>query len=134
MRGAIGILAVLCVLAVAAAGAAPTPAAAARPSLKIGEQQLSETGLKVKLSCEAAPCEGTVTLVEVAAGKKAKTVLAQGTYSIPAGHQKSVTAKLTARGRSLLRSILKGKANPVAARLTATVAGGATQTQSLKFP
>jgi hypothetical protein len=129
MRRVIGLLTMVCVLALAAS------AAAAKPSLKIGDLKLSEGGLKVTLSCNRAACKGTLRLTEIPASKVSpKIVLAKGPYTVAAGHQKTVTAKLTTQGRSLLASLLKGKGKPVPAKLTATVTGGATQSQTLKFP
>ncbi len=129
MRRAIGLLAMVCVLAFAAS------ASAAKPTLKIADLKLSGSGLTVTLSCQGAPCKGALRLTEVPASKKAsRIVLAKGPYTVAPGHQKTVTAKLTAQGHSLLASLLKGKGKPVPAKLTATVTGGATQSQSLKFP
>jgi hypothetical protein len=129
MRRVIGLLTMVCVLALAAS------AAAAKPSLKIGDLKLSEGGLKVTLSCNGAPCKGGLRLTEVPASKKSPTiVLAKGPYRVASGHQKTVTAKLTPEGHSLLTSLLKGKGKPVPAKLTATVTGGATRSQTLQFP
>lgn len=61
-------------------------------------------------------------------------MLAKGPYTVAVGRQKTVTAKLTAKGQALLSSLLKGKGKPVPAKLTATVTGGATQSQTLQFP
>jgi hypothetical protein len=129
MRRAIGLLAMVCVFALAAS------ASAAKPILKIADLKLSGSGLTVTLSCKGAPCKGTLRLTEVPLSKKApRTVLAKGPYTVAAGHQKTVTAKLTPQGHSLLATLLKGKGKPVPAELTATVTGGATQSQALKFP
>jgi hypothetical protein len=129
MRRVIGLLTMVCVLALAAS------AAAAKPSLKVGDLKLSEGGLKVTLSCNGATCKGDLRLTEIPTSKKSpKIVLAQGPYAVSAGHQKTVTAKLTAQGQALLTSLLKGKGKPVPAKLTATVTGGATQSQTLHFP
>jgi hypothetical protein len=129
MRRAIGLLAMVCVLVLAAS------ASAAKPALKIADLKLSGSGLTVTLSCQGASCKGALRLTQIPASKKApRTVLAKGPYKVAAGHQKTVTAKLTAKGRSLLAALLKGKGKPVPARLTAIVTGGATQSQSLKFP
>jgi len=129
MRRGIGLLTMVCVLAFAAS------AAAAKPSLKIGDLNLSEGGLKVTLSCNGGTCKGGLLLTEVPASKKSPgIVLAKGPYSVTAGHQKTVTAKLTSQGHSLLASLLKGKGKPVPAKLTAAVTGGATRSQTLNFP
>ena|ERR1700761_9155827 len=129
MRRVIGLLAVVCVLALAA------NAAAAKPSLQIGGLKLSGGGLDVTLSCKGGTCKGGLRLTEITAGKKNPAiVLAKGPYSVAAGHQKTVTAKLTSKGQALLASLLKGKGKPVPAKLTATVTGGATQSQTLQFP
>jgi hypothetical protein len=129
MRRVIGLLVLVCALALAAS------AAAAKPSLQVGQLQLSGSALKVSLSCQGAPCKGTMTLTKTGAKKSSpKVVLAQAPYSVPSGRTKSVTVKLTAKGTSLLNAILHGKAKPTPATLTATVTGGATQTQSVKFP
>lgn len=128
MRRVIGLLAVVCVLVLAAS------AAAAKPSLKIGDLKLSAGGLNVTLSCDGATCKGALRLTEVSSGKSSGLVLAKGPYRVAPGHQKTVTAKLTTQGHALLTSLLKGKGKPVPAKLTATVTGGATQSQSLKFP
>jgi hypothetical protein len=129
MRRAIGLLAMVCVLALAAS------AAAANPSLKIGDLKLSEGGLKVTLSCKGGTCKGGLRLTETPASKKGPPiVLAKGPYTVAVGHQKTVTAKLTTQGHALLTSLLKGKGKPVPAKLTATLTGGATQSQSLQFP
>jgi hypothetical protein len=125
MRRAIGLVAVVCVLALAAS------ASAATPSLKIAGVKLSGGGLGVTLSCKRATCKGSLRLTK-ASGKS--VVLAQGPYSVASGHQKTVTAKLTPEGSALLTALLKGKGKPVAAKLTATVTGGKSQSQSLKFP
>jgi hypothetical protein len=129
MRRAIGLLAMVCLLALAAS------ASAAKPTLKIADLKLSGSGLTVTLSCQGAPCKGALRLTQIPASKKApRTVLAKDPYSVAAGHQKAVTAKLTSQGQSLLASLLRGKGKPVPAKLTATVTGGATQSQTLKFP
>jgi hypothetical protein len=129
MRRGIGLLTMLCVLAFAAS------AAAAKPSLKIGDLKLSEGGLKVTLSCNGGTCKGGLRLTEIPASKKSPTiVLAKGPYRVASGHQKTVAAKLTSQGHSLLASLLKGKGKPVSAKLTATVTGGSTQSQTLQFP
>jgi hypothetical protein len=129
MRRVIGLLTMVCVLALAAS------AAAAKPTLKIGDLKLSEGGLKVTLSCNGAPCKGDLRLTETPASKnRPKVVLAKGPYKVAAGQQKTVTAKLTTKGQALLTSLLKGKGKPVPAKLTATVTGGATQSQTLQFP
>jgi hypothetical protein len=129
MRRVIGLLTVVCVLALAAS------AAAAKPSLTIGDLKLSGGGLKVTLSCNGATCKGALRLNEIPASKKSPTVvLAKGPYTVASGHQKTVTAKLTSQGQSLLTSLLKGKGKPIPAKLTATVTGGATQSQALQFP
>lgn len=129
MRRVIGLLAVVCVLVLAAS------AAAAKSSLKIGDLKLSAGGLNVTLSCKGSPCKGALRLTEVSTGKKSPgLVLAKGPYRVSPGHQKTVTAKLTPQGQALLTSLLKGKGKPVPAKLTATVTGGATQSQSLNFP
>jgi hypothetical protein len=129
MRRVIGLLTMVCVLALAAS------AAAAKPSLKIGDLKLSEGGLKVTLSCKGGTCKGGLRLTEITASKKSPgIVLAKGPYRVAAGHQKTVTAKLTTQGQSLLTSLLKGKGKPVPAKLTATVTGGSTQSQTLQFP
>jgi hypothetical protein len=130
MRRAIGLLAMVCVLAFAAG-----TAVAATPALKIAAVRLDGAGLKVTLSCKGATCKGALRLTEVPASKKApRVVLAKAPYAVSAGHQKTVNAKLTPQGHALLASLLKGKGKPVPAKLTATVTGGATQSQSLKFP
>ena len=129
MRRVIGLLTVVCVLAVAAS------AAAAKPSLKIGDLKLSAGGLSVTLSCKGGTCKGSLRLTEIPASKKSPTiVLAKGPYRVAPGHQKTVTAKLTTQGQALLTSLLKGKGKPVPAKLTATLTGGATQSQTLQFP
>jgi hypothetical protein len=129
MRRAIGLLAMVCVLALAAS------ASAAKPTLKIADLKLSSGGLTVTLSCQGAPCKGALRLTQIPASKKApRTVLAKGPYKVAPGHDKTVTAKLTTEGKTILASLLKGKGKPVPAKLTATVTGGATQSQSLKFP
>jgi hypothetical protein len=129
MRRGIGLLTMVCVLALAAS------AAAAKPSLKIGDLKLSEGGLKVTLSCKGGTCKGGLRLTEIPASNKSPgIVLAKGPYSVTAGHQKTVTAKLTTQGQALLTSLLKGKGKPVPAKLTATVTGGATRSQTLQFP
>jgi hypothetical protein len=129
MRRGIGLLTMVCVLAFAAS------ATAAKPSLKIGDLNLSEGGLKVTLSCKGGTCKGGLRLIEIPASKKSPTVvLAKGPYKVASGHQKTVTAKLTPKGQALLTSLLKGKGKPVPAKLTATVTGGATQSQTLQFP
>jgi hypothetical protein len=131
MRRAIGLLTVVCVLALAASAAA----AAAKPSLKIGDLKLSAGGLKVTLSCKGGACKGGLRLTEKPASKKSPTiVLAKGPYKVAASHQKTVTAKLTPEGQALLASLLKGKGKPVPAKLTATLIGGVTQSQTLQFP
>jgi hypothetical protein len=112
-----------------------TSASAAKPTLKIADLKLSSGGLTVTLSCQGAPCKGALRLIQVPASKNApRTVLAKGPYKVAAGHDKTVTAKLSPQGQSLLASLLKGKGKPVPAKLTAIVIGGATQSQSLKFP
>jgi hypothetical protein len=119
----------VCVLALAAS------AAAAKPSLKIGDLKLSEGGLKVTLSCKSGACKGGLRLTEIPAFKKSPgIVLAKGPYKVAAGHEKTVTARLTPKGQALLASLLKGKGKPVPARLTATVTSSATQSQTLNFP
>jgi hypothetical protein len=119
----------VCVLAFAAS------AAAAKPSLKIGDLKLSSGGLNVTLSCKGGTCKGGLRLAEIAASKKSPAiVLAKGPYTVASGHQKTITAKLTPKGQALLTSLLKGKGKPVPAKLTATVTGGATQSQTLQFP
>jgi hypothetical protein len=128
MRRVIGLLTMVCVLALAAS------AAAAKPSLKIGDLKLSEGGLEVTLSCKGGICKGDLRLTEVPSGKSPAVVLAKGPYRVSAGHQKTVTAKLTTQGQALLTSLLKGKGKPVPAKLTATVTGGATRSQTLQFP
>ena len=129
MRRVIGLLAMVCVLAFAAS------AAAAKPSLKIGDLKLSSGGLNVTLSCKGGTCKGGLRLTEVAASEKSPAiVLAKAPYTVASGHQKTVTAKLTPKGQALLTSLLKGKGKPVPAKLTATVTGGATQSQTLQFP
>jgi hypothetical protein len=129
MRRAIGLLTVVCVLALAAS------AAAAKPSLKIGDLKLSGGSLKVTLSCSGANCRGGLRLTEIPASKTSPSVvLAKGPYKVASGHQKTVTAKLTPQGQALLTTLLKGKGKPVPAKLTATVTGGATQSQPLNFP
>jgi hypothetical protein len=129
MRRMIGLLAMVCVLALAA------NAAAAKPGLKIGDLKLSAGGLNVTLSCKGGTCKGGLRLTEIPASKKGPTiVLAKGPYKVASGHQKTVTAKLTPEGHSLLTSLLKGKGKPVPAKLTATVTGGSTQSQTLQFP
>ena len=129
MRRVIGLLAVVCVLALAAS------AAAAKPSLKIGDLKLDGGGLNVTLSCKGGTCKGGLRLTEISTGKKSPAiVLAKSPYTVAVGHQKTVTAKLTAKGQALLSSLLKGKGKPVPAKLTATVTGGATQSQTLQFP
>ena len=129
MRRAIGLLTMVCVLALAAS------AAAAKPSLKIGDLKLSAGGLNVTLSCNGATCKGGLRLTEIPASKKSpRIVLAKGPYKVSAGHEKTVTARLTPQGQALLTSLLKGKGKPVPAKLTATVTGGATQSQTLHFP
>jgi hypothetical protein len=129
MRRGIGLLTMVCVLALAA------NAAAAKPSLKIGDLKLSEGGLKVTLSCKGGTCKGGLRLTEILASKKSpRIVLAKGPYKVASGHQKTVTARLTPKGQALLASLLKGKGKPVPAKLTATVTGGATQSQTLNFP
>jgi hypothetical protein len=129
MRRGIGLLTMVCVLAFAAS------AAAAKPSLKIGDLKLSEGGLKVTLSCKGGTCKGGLRLTEIPASKKSpEIVLAKGPYKVAAGHQKTVTAKLTTQGQALLTSLLKGKGKPVPTDLTATVTGGATRSQNLQFP
>jgi hypothetical protein len=129
MRRVIGLLAVVCALALAAS------AAAAKPSLKIGDLKLSEGGLKVTLACKGGTCKGGLRLTEISTGKKSLAiVLAKSPYTVAVGHQKTVTAKLTAKGQALLSSLLKGKGKPVPAKLTATVTAGATQSQTLQFP
>ena len=76
--------------------------AAAKPAVQIVRMQLSGADLNVTLSCAAGPCKGSLLLAKVSAGKQSpKAVLAKRTYAIPAHHQKTVTAKLTARGRTL---------------------------------
>src|ERR1700754_4074972 len=102
MRRVIGLLAMVCVLALAAS------ASAAKPALKIADLKLSGGGLTVTLSCQGAPCKGTLRLTQVPASKKApRTVLAKGPYKVATGHDKTVTAKLTPQGQSLLASLLK---------------------------
>lgn len=129
MRRVIGLLTMVCVLALAA------NAAAAKPSLKIGDLKLSSGGLSVTLSCKGGTCKGGLRLTEIPASKKSLTiVLAKGPYKVATGHQKTVTAKLTPKGQALLTSLLKGKGKPVPAKLTATLTGGATQSQTLQFP
>lgn len=129
MRRVIGLLAVVCVLALAAS------AAAAKPSLKIGDLKLSAGGLNVTLSCKGGTCKGGLRLTEIPASKKSPgIVLAKGPYRVAPGHQKTVTAKLTTQGQALLTSLLKGKGKPVPAKLTVTLTGGATQSQTLQFP
>jgi hypothetical protein len=119
----------VCVLALAAS------AAAAKPSLKIGDLKLSEGGLKVTLSCKGGTCKGGLRLTEIPASKTSpKVMLAKRPFKVAVGHQKTVTAKLTNQGQSLLASLLKGKGKPVPAKLTATLTGGATQSQTLQFP
>jgi hypothetical protein len=129
MRRVIGLMTMVCVLALAAS------AAAAKPSLKIGDLKLSEGGLKVTLSCNDGTCKGGLRLTEIPASKMSpRIVLAKGPYTVAAGHQKTVTARLTTQGHALLASLLKGKGKPVPDKLTATVTGGATQSQTLRFP
>jgi hypothetical protein len=129
MRRVIGLLTMVCVLAVA------TSAAAAAPSLKIGDLKLSGGGLNVTLSCNGGTCKGGLLLTEIPAAKKSpRIVLAKGPYKLVSGHQKTVTAKLTTKGQALLTSLLKGKGKPVPAKLTATVIGGSTQSRTLQFP
>jgi hypothetical protein len=130
MRRVIGLLTVVCVLALAA-----STSAAAKPSLKIGDLKLSSGSLNVTLSCKGGTCKGGLRLIEIPASKKSPgVVLAKGSYRVAAGHQKTVTAKLTTQGQALLTSLLKGKGKPVPAKLTATVTGGSTQSQTLNFP
>jgi hypothetical protein len=129
MRRVIGLLTMVCVLALA------TSAAAAAPSLKIGDLKLSEGGLKVTLSCNGGTCKGGLRLTEIPVSKKSpRIVLAKGPYTVAAGHQKTVSAKLTLKGQALLTSLLKGKGKPVPAKLTATVTGGSTKSRILQFP
>jgi hypothetical protein len=122
MRRVIGLLAVVCVLALAASAAAATPA------ITVGKPALTGTSLKVSISCKGAPCKGALKLAT------GKTVLATGTYKVAANHKVTAVAKLTPEGKTLLNLILHGKGKPVPAKLTATVTGGAPQTQSSKFP
>src|SRR5262245_25986598 len=125
MRRVIGLLAMVCVLALAAS------ASAARPTVDITKLQLTGSGLSVTLHCKAAPCKGALALTKVPAGKTSpKTVLAKGSYRIPANREKTVTSKLTPRGTALLTAILHGKGKPIPSKFVATVTGGATQSKT----
>jgi hypothetical protein len=115
----------------------PTPPPKpSKPTLKIGSLELAKGGLKVSLSCgKAAACKGTLLLTKIGAGKKtSKAVLARASYTIPADRQKTVALKLTASGRNLLTALGRKHAKSSAAKLTATVAGGATQSKSVRLP
>ena len=99
---------------------------------------LSHATLPVKLSCVAAPCNGTVSLTEsvtvrVKRGKKAHTekktlVLGSVAYHVAAGHQTTVKLKVNSLGRKTLARVAH---HSLRETLSATVVGGSPVSRTI---
>jgi hypothetical protein len=119
-------------ITVAAAGMG-TPAL--EPSLNIASStlKLSHGHLPVKLSCEQAACDGTLSVTETVTkkvkghSKKTVVTLANADYNLSPGQTETIKLALGAKGRSLLTHASK---HHVHATLKATVSGGAAVTQA----
>ncbi len=87
--------------------------------------------VRIPLTCQGAECAGVINLLRAAgaAAKKAKPVsYGSAKFEIKAGGHKTVSIRLTAAGRSLLKRSAKPK---VRARVTFTKGGGKTASFSL---
>jgi hypothetical protein len=107
----------------AAAPATPALSKSSRPvvALKTTRMRVVKGAIRVRLSCAAAPCSGTIKLSR---GSKGKTiVLATATYTIGRGKVKTITVRLTRRGKTALR---RAHSHPVKVALVISVMGAKT--------
>ena len=110
----------------------------ATPVLAIAHARLPPSAgmVPVAVSCQAAPCNGTVTLDEPVTVKlhhKSVTsalALASTRYSLGAGQAATVLLVLTPAGQRAFRpaALRRARKHPLAETLNATVAGGTTAT------
>jgi hypothetical protein len=74
-----------------------------------GKLSATRTSLIVPLDCrEEGACSGQVSLSVKQRGKKSRTTLAKGAYSIKARGTANVRVPLNKAGRSLVKSLLAG--------------------------
>jgi predicted outer membrane repeat protein len=89
---------------------------AAQPIVGAGAPKAIKNGITIKVSCAAAPCNGSVdlTALEKLKGKKVvglaktkKVKVGSKSYSLAAGQTKTVTVKLNGAGKKLLAKFKK---------------------------
>jgi hypothetical protein len=110
----------------------------APPSVVLLGARLSVSGssVPVRLSCSAAPCQGTVTLTQKVTTKlrnghhRTETiVLARASFSLAPGATSTVRLHLTAAGR---RRLAHARSHPVTAGLALTLTGAAAQADAVR--
>ena len=112
----------------------PTPVVTSMGSKLV----VSGKAIKMRLTCAAAACRGSVVLtlqvvVKRHRGRKtisrrATLVLAKGSFSLAQGRSATVSLRLTSAGR---KRLAHARRHPVVARLTVLVQGGRTTTKSV---
>jgi hypothetical protein len=110
------------------------------PVIKILTSKVVVTGsaARVRLSCVAAPCAGTVELIQQVVTRTHKghrtivrrktIVLGRGVYALAAGRTGSVTIRLNTTGR---RRLARARGHRLLATLVVTVKGGKTARQAV---
>jgi hypothetical protein len=109
--------------------AATTPSKSSRPvvTLRTSRLRVAKRGVRVKLSCKAVPCSGTIKLTRISKGKT--TVLATTTYAIGHNKSKTVTLRLTRRGKAAFR---RAHTHSVKAMLVISVMGAKTTRKTVR--
>jgi hypothetical protein len=120
---------------------AGTPAAAAAaPVIVVSSPKITVSGgaARVQIACKNGNCSGTIELTEQVAvehrhgkktaSKKETLILAEGSYSLAAGHGATVAVHLTAKGR---RALAAASQHKLSAKLSASLTGGKSVNESV---
>jgi hypothetical protein len=118
----------------------PVAPAAAVPVLVVSNSKIVVSGgvARVPIACKNANCSGTVELTEQVVvkhrhgkkttSKKETVVLAEGSYSLAAGHSATIDIHLAAKGKSVLAT---AKHHELSVKISASVTGGKTVNESV---
>ncbi len=120
--------------------ATPTATPAAAPVVVLSSSKIIVSGssARVPIACADANCSGTIELTEQVLvkhrkGKKTITrketlILAEGSYSLAAGHSATISVHVTPKGRIALAA---AKHHQLAVKALASVSGGKTAQKSV---
>jgi Carboxypeptidase regulatory-like domain len=116
------------------------PAPHSRVTLSSTKLAVSGGIVRVPIACAEASCSGSIELTEQKLvkshkGKKAITkkqtvILGKASYSLAVGHSATISVRLTATGETALS---KAKHHDLAAKVSVSVAGGTTLSESVSL-